>query len=297
MAVVYGILSWPVCPHIQKKAHTTHATSIEWQTRETQDVYFLLDKGTRATVYRHCPVYRNHFWDKVKANKWEVNTFKLIKYFLEGYPGTSYIDFGAWIGPTVLFAAQHSTHVYALEPDMQAFSALVANVNANKKLVPNVNIYHECINTQTGPMTFRGLGDSTSRFSDSLNWEKGTTVPEWTIPCRTLPEFVEQEGIVGLRLIKIDTEGAELYLIPSLVDWFHGLSHPKPSLWLSLHQPFWIKDASIESKEALWTAFGAYKYAYLEGTTPVVLQGGDWKSLCRNFCTYLLTDEEFVMPL
>ena len=32
-------------------------------------------------------------------------------------PGATYIDFGAWIGPTALFAASYANRVFALEPD------------------------------------------------------------------------------------------------------------------------------------------------------------------------------------
>ena len=105
---------------------------------------------------------------------------------------------------------------------------------------------------------------------------------------------MEQEGVTELRLIKIDTEGAELFLLPSLVGWLQHLSHPKPSLWLSVHQPFWKDDVPSVSKDAFWTALGAYKYAYLEGITPVAIQDGDWKVLCNGFCSYHLTDEEFI---
>lgn len=188
--------------------------------------------------------------------------------------------------------------MYALEPDQQAFSALVANVNANSMLVPNVQLYHECINTVSGPMTFRGQGDSTSRFSDTLNveWENVRSSPEWTIACRTLPEFIAQEGVTQLRLIKMDTEGAELFLLPSLVGWLRQISSPKPSLWLSVHQPFWIKHVSIAAKQAFWAALGTYKYVYLEGTTRAEVREDHYDTVCKEFCSYLLSDEEFIMP-
>eukprot|EP00624_Nannochloropsis_granulata_P003657 evm.model.NODE_28510_length_9357_cov_25.002138.3 len=236
------------------------------------------------------------FWDKVQRNEWETTTFKIIKHYLEGHADASYIDFGAWIGPTVLFAAQCCKHVYALEPDQRAFLALVANVNANSNLVSNVQLFHECISSESGPMTFRGQGDSTSRFNSTLNVDNMMNSPEWTIPCRALPEFIAQEGITNLRLLKMDTEGAELFLLPSLVGWLHQLSSPKPSLWLSVHQPFWKKDVSIAAKQAFWTALGAYRYVYREGTTPVTIREDNYDTMCKGFCSYLLSDDEFIMP-
>jgi FkbM family methyltransferase len=267
-----------------------YVTSPEWLTKEKQETYFLNDESTRVTVYR------DDFWNLVQKNEWETQTFKVIKHFLDGHPDASYIDFGAWIGPTVLLAAQYSKHVYTLEPDHRAFSALVANVNANSNLAPNIQLYHECINTKSGPMTFRGAGASTSRFINNLKPENVENLPEWTIPCRTLPEFITQEGITQLRLVKIDTEGAELFLLPSLASWLHLLPSPKPSIWLSVHQPFWKEDVSAASKQALWAVFKAYKYAYLEGTASMAIHKEDHKLICKDFCTYLLTDEEFIMP-
>ena len=271
------------------KTIVRHVTSSDWHDKETQDSYFLSNESTRVTAYK------NEIWDRIQRDIWETNTFKVIKHFLEGHPEASYIDFGAWIGPTVLLAAQYSKHVYALEPDQLAFSALVANVNANDKLVANVELYHECINTESGLMTFQGTGVSTSRFSQNLKAQD--SLPEWTIACRTLPEFIAQEDVTQLRLIKIDTEGAELFLIPSLTTWFHLLPSPKPSIWLSVHQPFWKDDVSKASKQTLWAFFKIYKHAYLEGTAPRAIHEDDHELLCEGFCTYLLTDEEFIMPL
>lgn len=283
--------------------HIRHTTSDEWKGRKTQDVMFLADPSTKMTVFRNdFPGYLGwpHFWDKAHKNKWEATTFKIIQHFLRGHAEAAYIDFGAWVGPTALFAAIFSNHVYALEPDHNAFSGLVANVNANSHLEKHIELYNECINTETGPMTFRGIGDSTSRFRDDRGvstWGNRETRHEWTISCRTLPEFIQQEGIRHLRLIKIDTEGAELVLLPSLVSWFQSLRHPKPAIWLSVHQPFYDKDVPTSSKEALWTAIGEYKFVYLEGTTLVDIQKNNSDMLCKDFCSYILTDDEFVMPL
>lgn len=288
-------------PTPNERLKIKHVTSNEWHARKTQEVNFLKDDTRRVIVYRNdfensVWTHELKFWDKIQRNEWEPTTFKIIKHYLEDHADASYIDFGAWIGPTVLFAAQFSKHVYALEPDQQAFSALVANVNANSDLVSNVQLFHECINTESGPMTFRGKGDSTSRFSSTLNVGNVANLPEWTIACRSLPEFIAQEDVTNLRLIKIDTEGAELFLLPSLVGWLHQLSSPKPSLWLSLHQPFWKEDVSIAAKQAFWTALRAYRYVYFEGTTPVTMREDNYDTLCEEFCSYLLSDEEFVMP-
>ena len=89
------------------KAKVRHVTSSEWLTRETQDFNFLNDESRRVTAYRNdfqgsVWTAELDFWGKVQRNEWEPATFKIIKHFLDGHSDASYIDFGAWIGPTVL---------------------------------------------------------------------------------------------------------------------------------------------------------------------------------------------------
>jgi hypothetical protein len=43
------------------------------------------------------------WWDSVEIRAWEIETFFVYKTFLT--PKSSFIDFGAWIGPTLLYGA------------------------------------------------------------------------------------------------------------------------------------------------------------------------------------------------
>lgn len=53
---------------------------------------------------------------------------------------------------------------------------------------------------------------------------------------------------------------------------------------------------SNAAKQAFLVALGAYKYVYLEGTTPADIRKDDYDMVCKEFCSCLLTDEEFIMP-
>jgi FkbM family methyltransferase len=117
----------------------------------------------------------------------------VLSFFLEGRPTAAYIDFGAWIGPTALYAAHFLHHVYALEPDPMAFSALTANVQRNLHLAQHIETFFECINIEEGPLTLRGRGNSMSRPTYSAD---GEGVLEWTIKCRSLPQFVKEEAVL-----------------------------------------------------------------------------------------------------
>ena len=72
------------------------------------------------------------FW---KNKSWERNTHKIFDKFLDS--NHSYIDIGAWIGPTVLYGAQIAKKVYAIEPDPIAFKELEKN-GILSKLIGNV---------------------------------------------------------------------------------------------------------------------------------------------------------------
>ena len=63
---------------------------------------------------------------------WEADSLRALKFFLQlkkKQKGTAIeIDFGCWIGPTVLFAATYADKVYAMEPDAGAFREAYHNV-------------------------------------------------------------------------------------------------------------------------------------------------------------------------
>src|SRR6267143_3643123 len=66
------------------------------------------------------------FWRDLQKGKWEPSTFTIFDKFLNKQH--SYIDIGAWWGPTVLYGCQLARHCYAVEPDPIAFQELKNNV-------------------------------------------------------------------------------------------------------------------------------------------------------------------------
>ena len=69
------------------------------------------------------------FWDVVQNGQWEPKTFAIIERHCS--PDHVFIDIGAWIGPTTLFAAGIAKHVYAVEPDPVSVVALKKNIALN----------------------------------------------------------------------------------------------------------------------------------------------------------------------
>lgn len=221
-------------------------------------------------------------------NEWEPDTFVVLKHFFKNNPEASYIDFGAWVGPTVLFAAQFSEHVYALEPDPLAYSGLVANVDLNPNIRKRVHLRFGCISSQNGPVEFGGIGDSTTRTSDSFPGIGTAGLSKWSLNCSTLPDFIHRNKIQKLRLIKMDTEGAELYILPSLTHWLQSLKSPKPAIWLSVHRPFWKTGVDESVISQFWRTLRLYKHVY-RGPFGDPIDIVDF--VCDTFCSFLLTDE------
>ena len=255
------------------------------------------------------------FWDKVEKNSWEPLTFKVLKTVLENNGGVEggaeYLDFGAWIGPTVLFAAHYASRVWTLEPDTMAAEMLIANfeIPENIDIRKKTRVFHECIAEKAGTLKIQGLGQSGSRINrDSIMKfeDEVSGGVEWNIPCRSLPQFYKEEGMKNLRLVKMDVEGAELSVFPGLGTWLKELdlnktnTGGKPAFWLSLHRPYWSKP-ELHDVCAVWKLFTLWKFIYNDQLVDVSSkfrltstneQDGDHCKIimCASYCEFLLTD-------
>jgi FkbM family methyltransferase len=280
--------------------------------------------GTQFFAYDSWPVRSDYnlvhgdLWDRIDRNAWEPHTYKVLKTVLVSYGGVEggaeYLDFGAWIGPTVLFAAHFASRVWTLEPDTMAAEMLIANfeIPENADIRKKTRVFHECIAEKAGILKIQGLGQSGSRINrDSIvKFEHEVSGgKEWNIPCRSLPQFYQEEGMKNLRLVKMDVEGAEMTVLPSLGSWFQELDQNKsetggkPAFWISLHRPYWA-NAKLSNVCAVWRTFSLWKFIYNVHLVDVTSSfrispdremDGEYcnEVLCASFCEYLLTDKQF----
>ena len=139
----------------QPSTRYAHTSSVEWYPRPTIDISMVGEADKGVTVYdTNFPgssIGYPGFWKLVGTGGWEKDTFEVLRFFLEGRPTDSYVDFGAWIGPTALYAAHYSRHVYAIEPDPMAYSALVANAEKNIHLARSIRTYFESLIPRKDP--------------------------------------------------------------------------------------------------------------------------------------------------
>ena len=156
------------------------------------------------------------FWDRWADGRWEPETKAVIEQYVNG--GT-FVDIGAWIGPTALWALPHAGRVVCVEPDPTAFDMLVENV-------PDVEHVNAAIAGHTGTTTITAAGDSESRI--------GTGDHE--VLCFTIEDFFMVRGITSADLIKIDIEGAEREVITQAEPFLRKFGAP---IALSLHWAPW----------------------------------------------------------
>ena len=139
---------------------------------------------------------------------------------------------GAFIGSTVLYSAYLSKKVYGIEPDPIAFKELKNNVLLNPTLKDKIELFQQCINIKSGKVKFGNIargGDSTS----SLHYSDSST--SWAVDGITFEEFIKINNIIDCNFIKMDIEGGEIIILPSMKDY---LKKEKPVLYLSMHPIF-----------------------------------------------------------
>jgi hypothetical protein len=194
-------------------------------------------------------------WWEASFPAWHHETMEVFYAYLARGNFEAYFGFGEWIGPTALFSSAYVSRVFAIEPDPAAYSFLSANVAANPIARAKTHTSALCIATKTGVLTLSssGGGDSESRIdslvSRGISDNLTTVHPESSIsivevPCVTLDVYVAEHEInLARTFIKVDCEGAEWSLLPSLTSIISALpAGRRPTLVISLH--------SVNSHEA-----------------------------------------------
>ena len=194
----------------------------------------------------------DNFWQFLQAGRWEESTFIVFDEFLDHRH--SFIDMGAWIGPTVLYGVHLAKHCYAIEPDPPAFHNLEHNLSLNPDLAKKVTLFNGCVSDRCGDIPFGSrtrLGDSGSSmlFGDG----PGAII----VPALTPAGFCERFDVRDVNFIKIDIEGAERLVLPLLSEMF---APGKPTLHISLH-PFMYKDKQ-DFADRIVVSLKEYRYVF-----------------------------------
>lgn len=155
------------------------------------------------------------FWDRWADGRWEPETKATIERFCSG--GT-FVDIGAWIGPTTIWAAPHAARVIAIEADPTAFAMLQANTAD----LANVDYVPCAVSDTDGYTHITTNGDSESRIG-----AEGAEVA-----CLTVESLFESWCIDSADLIKMDIEGAEREVLAQAEPFLREFGAP---ILLSIH--------------------------------------------------------------
>lgn len=192
--------------------------------------------------------YHSKFWRKASQGTWEPETFEVLDRFLT--PESDYLDIGAWIGPTVLYGARKARHVWCFEPDPTAFRHLAWNLDLNN--IRNVSAFGVALSDQFGIARMASVrgepGDSTSSLlHDGAHGSDALTIA-WD-------QFESVNDLSKVSLVKMDIEGAEFFVLPTLLPW---LKKHRPALYLSLHSPLLAEENRFEWTRALLESLSFY---------------------------------------
>lgn len=157
------------------------------------------------------------FWRHLhETGKWESNTRTLIDELLQ--PGDLFVDIGAWIGPVTLWALERGSRVIAIEPDP------VALVELRRRVPSRVEIWEGAVAVQSGTASLIADEGRFGMSGSRLAGVDGVKVRTWTLP----------EILAGRRpkLVKIDIEGYEIELLPTIAPYLADLG---ASLQVALH--------------------------------------------------------------
>ncbi|MES0860818.1 FkbM family methyltransferase [Ruegeria sp. SCPT10] len=221
--------------------------------------------------------YHSKFWREAGDGTWEPETFKVLDRFLT--PDSDYLDIGAWIGPTVLYGARKARHVYCFEPDPAAYRFLAWNLDLNQ--IRNVSAFAVALSDTFGVARMASVwgepGDSTtSLLHDEAHGNDALTI--------TWEQFQSTCDLSKVSLVKMDIEGAEFFVLPTLIPW---LKQHRPPLLLSTHAPLLSEEERSDRMKYLSDLLSFYHTCQREGT------GSDRsmtdESALTGFQTYLFT--------
>jgi FkbM family methyltransferase len=181
------------------------------------------------------------FWSDYDRGIWEPSTEAAFRQFIDKQH--SYIDIGAWIGPTLLLGCQLAKRAYGVEPDPIAYAELIENIECNRPLTNNVQIFNICIAPVSGKVSLGNRGRGGDSMSSLLFSREKTT---WTVDGMNLEDWIRQREIDDCNFIKIDIEGAEYRVLPTMTAY---LRDHRPTLHLSLH-PCFIGEQEVQGVSA-----------------------------------------------
>jgi FkbM family methyltransferase len=234
------------------------------------------------------------YWRAVTQGAWEPRTFPIFERFIDREH--SYIDLGAYVGVTLLYGCQLARRAYGVEADPIAFPELRSNVEANRPLTDNVQVTQVCIAPRSGVVAFGNCGEGGDTTSSVLFGNRRT---HWTVPALSFEDFIRRHGIDDCNFIKMDIEGGEYALLPTMLPYLRA---QRPTVHLSLHPCHlgkrrigWIGKLVARAAATLRIrpCLRLYRHLYDHQGRPVSFARLLWRCLAKVTIDVVLTDQEW----
>lgn len=220
------------------------------------------------------------FWRAAAKGNWEPETFIILSKFLN--PDSLYLDIGAWIGPTVLYAAKRCKKVICFEPDPIAFRHLIANLNNNN--IHNVSPFNLALSDQMSIQKMASFGGQLGDSMTSLLKSSPDTSPGFDAFVLDWQTALKLFRLDEVDMVKIDIEGGEFSLIPEMEDYF---KKHKPIVWLSLHAPFLEEHERKEKLEKIVEVLSCYNTCLNSRMEPVDIKELQSTECANSYPAYL----------
>lgn len=213
---------------------------------------FFIDAGAVCPMKDRPKDWYLRWWTQ-NYKLWEGRTFVIFDTFLDARH--SYVDVGAWIGPTVLYAAAKARHVYCLEPDPEAYRVLSLNLSVNPQY-RNITALNSALSDSDGYRTLTAAGELGRSESTMLPRGAADRHIVVRVPGITVETLVREYSVTDCSLVKIDIEGGELIVVPAIASF---LRNQRPALYLSIH---WGALAVEEVESIIDLLLSIYDFVY-----------------------------------
>jgi FkbM family methyltransferase len=247
------------------------------QARPFQEYKVKMRMGHSIYLYPTQPYLKSVLLGKQYHDE---NVFLLTK-FLK--PNPVIIDIGANIG---LYACAYAQYFKHINPTIVAIEAVDTNFNLLKKNADtnnfkNISSYHIALGDSTGTLEFNLPSES---FVGNVAGNN-ITHPESTknmivkkVALDTLDNFSKLHNIIRCDYMKVDIEGAELFLFNGAKEF---ISKTRPVIQFEYNK-FWLEKNSISPKD-FFLFFEPLNYVFF-------IEAKDRFIKIENFSNYIVTE-------
>jgi len=184
-------------------------------------------------IFQVDPGQNKHYWSYINSIDWEPHTFAIFDHFVTS--NSVVLDIGSWSGVLTLYAAKTAKEVHALDPDPVCFSELNRNVELNPAIADKIKIYQTAISDKKETVRLSARNQYGASSSSILE-RKRDTENSLELNTVSLAEFLGNENIQTVDFIKMDVEGAEFRILPTIGKAIEKVKFP--TLYVSFHYSF-----------------------------------------------------------